>query len=218
MELLTILLALLLGALGGYAGFSFFHRRRRNEQALIRTESTVLLERIEKVFKVVLAEGHFSEIYDHRSDKEFLWILKVPKKALIVARAKVLVGFDFGKVAWRWVEGERKVVIDDLPPPEILSMDSDYKFYDIDQDSLLNPFTSKDYTNLLTDAKQVMHTQAIASELPKIATRQLHLLIDQLALSMNWQVEFRLDAAEQKQLTEKIGFGGDQATPPTLSS
>ncbi len=206
MEILTVLLALLLGALGGYGLFSLFHRRRRSEQALIRNESVVLLERVEKVFKVVLAEGHFSEIYDHRSDKEFLYVFKVPKKALIVARAKVLVGFDFAKVRLRWAEGERKLVVESLPPPEILSMDSDYSFYDIDQDTLLNPFTSKDYTNLLTDAKQVMHTKAIASELPKIAIKQLHLLLGQLALGMGWEVEFRLDAEEKKQLNEAVGF------------
>lgn len=206
METLAVLMALLLGALGGYGVFAFFNRQRRGESLLIRNESVVLLERIEKVFKVVLAEGHFSEIYDHRSSKEFLWVLKVPKKALIVAKAKVLVGFDFAKARFRWEEGSRKLIVEDLPPPEVLSVDSDYKFYDIDQDSLLNPFTSKDYTNLLTDAKQAMHTTAIASELPKIATKQLHLLIQQLALGMGWQVEFRLDSTEQKQLSEPVEF------------
>lgn len=206
MEILTVLIALLLGALGGYGLFSFFHRRRRNERQLIRNESVVLLERIEKVFKVVLAEGHFSEIYDHQSHKEYFYVFKVPKKALIVAKAKVLVGFDFAKVKLHWAEGERKLIVESLPPPEILSMDSDYKFYDIDQDNILNPFTSKDYTQLLVDAKQTMHTQAIASELPKIAIKQLHLLLSQLAIGMGWNVEFRLDAVEQQQLIEGIGF------------
>jgi len=43
-----------------------------------------MLERIEKVFKVVMAEENFTEIYDHSSKKEFMGFFKVNKKALVV--------------------------------------------------------------------------------------------------------------------------------------
>jgi hypothetical protein len=43
-----------------------------------------MLERIEKVFKVVMAEENFTEIYDHSSNKEFMSFFKVNKKALVV--------------------------------------------------------------------------------------------------------------------------------------
>ena len=43
-----------------------------------------MLEHIEKVFKVVMAEENFTEIYDHSSNKEFMSFFKVNKKALVV--------------------------------------------------------------------------------------------------------------------------------------
>jgi Protein of unknown function (DUF4230) len=197
----------LIGIAAGFGIFSVYNKFTSKEGTLIKNESTVLLEKIEKVFKVVLAEGHFSEIYDHTSEKEVLFGLhKLNKKALIVAKAKVLVGFDFAKVKIRWQEGTRTMIIEEFPEPEILSTDSDYKFYDIDQ-GMFNKFKNEEYTQLLSDAKQTMQTKAIASELPKIAKKQAIVMLSQMASSMGWNIDFQLPAKEeQKLLSESIGF------------
>ncbi len=188
----------LIGIAAGFGIFSVYNKFTNKEGMLIKNESTVLLEKIEKVFKIVLAEGHFSEIYDHTSEKEVLFGLHtLNKKALIVAKAKVLVGFDFAKVKVRWEEGSRKMIIEEFPEPEILSTDSDYKFYDIDQ-GLFNKFKNEEYTALLADAKQTMQNKAIASELPKIAKKQAVVMLTQMASSMGWDIDFRLPSAEQK--------------------
>ncbi|PWK24460.1 uncharacterized protein DUF4230 [Arcicella aurantiaca] len=190
----------LIGIAAGFGIFSVYNKFTNKEGMLIKNESTVLLEKIEKVFKIVLAEGHFSEIYDHTSEKEVLFGLHtLNKKALIVAKAKVLVGFDFAKVKVRWEEGSRKMIIEEFPEPEILSTDSDYKFYDIDQ-GLFNKFKNEEYTALLADAKQTMQNKAIASELPKIAKKQAVVMLTQMASSMGWDIDFRLPSAEQKLL------------------
>jgi len=190
----------LIGIAAGFGIFSVYNKFTNKEGMLIKNESTVLLEKIEKVFKIVLAEGHFSEIYDHTSEKEVLFGLHtLNKKALIVAKAKVLVGFDFAKVKVRWEEGSRKMIIEEFPEPEILSTDSDYKFYDIDQ-GLFNKFKNEEYTALLADAKQTMQNKAIASELPKIAKKQAVVMLTQMASSMGWNIDFRLPSAEQKLL------------------
>jgi hypothetical protein len=204
----------LIGAAAGFGVYAIYARMRGGEAQMIRNESTILLEKVEKVFKIVLAEGHFSEIYDHTSQKEYLFgLANSNKKALIVAKAKVLVGFDFAKVKMNWESGQRKMVIETLPEPEILSVDTDYKFYDIDQ-GLFNRFKNEDYTQLLSDAKQTMHTKAIASELPKIANKQLLVMLNQMALSMGWQMEYPLPAAEQqKLLNEPVSFEKKQNEP-----
>ncbi|MCU0470682.1 MAG: DUF4230 domain-containing protein [Arcicella sp.] len=199
LSLLNIIFCII-GIAAGFGIFAVYHKFTHKEGNLIRNESTVLLEKIEKVFKIVLAEGHFSEIYDHTSEKEVLFGLhKLNKKALIVAKAKVLVGFDFAKVKVRWQEGSRTMVIEEFPEPEILSTDSDYKFYDIDQ-GLFNKFKNDEYTALLADAKQTMQNKAIASELPKIAKKQAVVMLTQMASSMGWDIDFRLPSAEKKLL------------------
>ena len=190
----------LIGIAAGFGIFSVYNKFVHKEGTLIKNESVVLLEKVEKVFKVVLAEGHFSEIYDHSSQSEVLFgLTTVSKKALIVAKAKVLVGFDFAKVKIRWEEGSRRMIIEEFPEPEILSTDSDYKFYDIDH-GMFNKFKNEEYTALLADAKQTMQNQAIASELPKIAKKQAVVMLSQMASSMGWNIDFRLPAHEVKLL------------------
>ena len=65
-SILNILFCLI-GITAGFGIFSVYNKLTHKQGTLIKNESTVLLERIEKVFKIVLAEGHFSEIYDNSS-------------------------------------------------------------------------------------------------------------------------------------------------------
>jgi len=207
MEFLLFLVAIAVGGIAAWQIFDWMYGKKlRDNKEELRQESTLLLERIEKVFKVVMAEGYFTEIYDHSSKKEFMGFFKVNKKALVVSRAKVSVGFDFGKMKVKRDEATRKLVVEQFPEAEILSIDTDYKFYDIDQ-GWLNKFDHEDYTNILNKAKKVMQEKALISDLPKVANRQVGLMMNQLAASMNWEVEFKhLSISEQKRLVELVGF------------
>ncbi|MGF7216411.1 hypothetical protein GGR92_002576 [Spirosoma lacussanchae] len=196
MDFLTTVLLLLVGAGGGVALANAL--RTRAGITDIQRDSVLLLERIEKVCKVVMAEGYFSEIYNYQDQKKILYLLNDPKKAMIIAKSKVLVGFDFAKVRFRLPEtGEKKLVIESFPEPEVLSIDTDYKFYDI-QAGYLNHFNSADYTKILDDAKQAMNERAMQSDLPKIANNQIQYMMYQLASSMGWQLQ--LPEADQRRL------------------
>ncbi len=207
MEFLLFLVAIAIGGIAAWQIFNWMYGKKlRDNKEELRQESTLLLERIEKVFKVVMAEGYFTEIYDHSSKKEFMGFFKVNKKALVVSRAKVSVGFDFGKMKVKRDETTRKLVVEQFPEAEVLSIDTDYKFYDIDQ-GWLNKFSHEDYTNILNEAKKVMQDKALTSDLPKVANRQVGLMMSQLAASMNWEVEFKqLPISEQKTLAEFADF------------
>jgi Protein of unknown function (DUF4230) len=183
-------LAVFVGGIAAWQIFNWMYGSKlRDSKDQIRIESTVLLERIEKVFKVVLAEGYFTEIYDHNSQKDFMGFWKMNKKALVVTKAKVSVGYDFAKMQTRRDEKSRKLIIEKFPEPEVLSIDTDYKFYDIDQ-GLLNKFSNEDYTSILTEAKRVMHEKAMTSDLPLIARKQVDVMMRQLAASMNWDIDY----------------------------
>ena len=201
MDFLTTALLLIVGAGGGVALANALRRRSgRSDDSVtnVRRDSVILLERIEKVFKVVMAEGYFSEIYNYQDQKKILYLLNDPKKAMVIAKAKVLVGFDFAKVRFRAPEnGEKMLIIEAFPEPEVLSIDTDYKFYDI-QAGYLNHFSGEDYTKILDEAKQAMNERAMQSDLPKIANNQIQYMMYQLASSMGWQLQ--LPEAEQRQL------------------
>ena len=210
MDFLSITLLLLVGAGGGVALANMLRKNAVNNTA--KTDSIVLLERIEKVFKVVMAEGYFSEIYNYQDQKKILYVLNDPKKAMVIAKSKVLVGFDFAKVRFRAPEnGEKKLIIEAFPQPEVLSIDTDYQFYDI-QAGYLNYFNSEDYTKILDDAKRAMNERAMQSDLPKIANNQIQYMMYQLASSMGWSLQ--LPEAEQLKLeTLKERAEDDKAGP-----
>ncbi|WP_461133449.1 DUF4230 domain-containing protein [Spirosoma lituiforme] len=196
MDFFTTLLLLLVGAGGGVALAGTL--RKRAGVSNVRRDSVLLLERIEKVFKVVMAEGYFSEIYNYQDQKKILYVLNDPKKAMVIAKSKVLVGFDFAKVQFRTSDnGDKKLIIESFPAPEVLSIDTDYTFYDI-QAGILNHFSGDDYTQILDEAKRAMNERAMQSDLPKIANNQIQYMMYQLASSMGWQLQ--LPEAEQQKL------------------
>ena len=189
MTVFVFLIAVVVGGIAAWQIFTWVYGNKlRDNSDRIRQESTVLLERIEKVCKVVVAEGYFSEIYDHNSHQEFLLFWNTHKKALIVTRAKVSVGFDFAKMKTRRDPTSRKLIIEHMPPAEVLSIDTDYKFYDINQ-GWLSKFKHEEYTEMLFEAKRIMNEKALSSDLPAIANRQVNVMINQLAATMNWELE-----------------------------
>jgi Protein of unknown function (DUF4230) len=189
-EIFFFIIAILIGGFLAWYGFSWFYRKKLNPNAgLVTTvEANVLLEKIEKVFKVVLAEGYFSEIYDHNTKKDFFGLFEMKNKALVVAKAKVAVGFDFSKMKFEKDEKTRKLRVVEFAPAEILSIDTDYKFYDINQ-GLLSKFNNEDYTSILSEAKKMMHQKAMESDLPMIAANQVKVMMKELASTMNWELE-----------------------------
>ena len=212
MDFLTTALLLLVGTGGGVALANTL--RKRSGATDVRRDSVILLERIEKVFKVVMAEGYFSEIYNYQDQKKILYLLNDPKKAMVIAKSKVLVGFDFAKVRFRAPEnGDKMLIIEAFPEPEVLSIDTDYKFYDI-QAGYLNHFSGEDYTKILDEAKQAMNERAMQSDLPKIANNQIQYMMYQLAASMGWQLQ--LPEAEQRQLDALKAKAEDEAGLPKL--
>lgn len=191
MEFLLFIIALAVGSLASWQIFNWIYGKKiKDNSESIRVESNVLLERIEKVFKVVLAEGYFTEIYDHNSKKEFWGLFKSSNKALVVAKAKVSVGYDFSKMKFSRENSERKLVIEEFAPAEILSVDTDYKFYDLNQ-GLLSKFNNEDYTAILAEAKKMMQEKAQESDLPLIAANQVKVMMKQLAASMNWELDIK---------------------------
>ncbi|MCB0602817.1 MAG: DUF4230 domain-containing protein [Saprospiraceae bacterium] len=164
-------------------------------QALQKKEavtSTVLLERIQKVAKLITVEGHFSEIYDY---KDYYWADFSPfrKKALLRIKAKVSMGYDFSQFHAEADPKKLTITIDPLGEPEILSIDHDIDYYDISEGTF-NGFTSTDYTRLSEEAKNFIRHQAENSDLRQQAAEQGKDLMDLVTMMVEqagWKLEIR---------------------------
>lgn len=168
--LLLVVVAALVG-LSWYAGYKFTHG-----QAVEKTDVTVVLEKVKKVFKLVTVEGQISEIYTHQD--YYTWdIQPFRKKALVRVNAKVLVGYDFEKVVFNVDEESQTISISSFPEAEILSFEHDLDYYDITQGAF-NQFTTGDYNLINQKVKEYARTKALESDLLLTAEEQKDEILD----------------------------------------
>ena len=145
----------------------------------IEENSTVLLEKIQTVAKLITVEGYFSEVYNYKDYWGYDWGI-FRKKALMRVKAKVSVGFDLSKMKIEAIEEEKLVIISQLPQAEILSIDHDMDYYDL-KEGTFNSFTEQDYNKLQENAKKYIEAKARESELFDEAQAQGNQMIDLIA-------------------------------------
>lgn len=162
----------------------------QKSEKVVSEDSTILLEQIKQVCKLVTVEGQFAEVYDYKD----YWIYDVSflqKKALIRVKATVLVGFDLGQVHFENFPGEKKIKVSNLPKPQILSIDHSLDYYDITEGTF-NSFTAEDFTRLNETAKNQIRSKAEQSNLFSEATRRGTANLDLIRIfveGMGWTLE-----------------------------
>jgi len=195
-----IIVGLLLGIILTYWVYSFFRRRKRKEQT--KHQSTVLLEKIKSVCKLISVEGDFAEIYRYENSKEqFLNLFTSKKKALVVINAKTHIGYDLSKIHMHSDTERRTIFLRNFPPPEVLSISPELEFYDIRND-LFYAFTPKDLTELTKQAKQHILDKIPESVLMDQARKEAKeaiLIIEKLVEMIGWQLDYSaLEINEQE--------------------
>ena len=179
-------------------------------QKVTETSTDVLLERVRKVAKLVTVEGEFSEIYTHKDYYRFnVWPLQ--KKALLKVKAKVLVGFDLEKMTFQTYPEENRLVISELPEPEILSIEPEITYFDMYQGTF-NSFSEKELTSLNKKATDFIKSKAGENEtLKENAIKQGYevlKLIEMLARDAGWEVEYSKNNTIPEILKDSIKLKG----------
>ncbi len=198
---IMILLMLLLGLiLGGVITF-LASKKLVSEPSVITESSHTIAESMRKVFKVVSAEGHFNEIYNYEETTKLFNFIPSKKKALVIVQAKVLVGYDFEKFQWEVDEKNRKVRLLNFPAPEILSTETDYKYYNIEE-QFFNLFSKDDLAKVQQNSKQQVIEAAKKSHLPEVAAEQMRTLLTELLAGKNFLLENPAKISDSKNLID----------------
>ena len=188
---IEILIGLVLGAILSYWVYSFFRKKKRKE--ITRHQSTVLLEKIKSVCKLISVEGDFAEIYRYEQTKEqFLSLFKTKKKALVIINATTQIGYDLSKILMHADINRRTIVLTNFPEPEVLSITPEMEFYDIRND-LFNAFTPNDLTQITKEAKQHILDKIPDSGLLDKARREALeavLLIEKIVETIGWKLDY----------------------------
>jgi Protein of unknown function (DUF4230) len=188
-KIATAMLVLMLTFIAG--AWLVFNIMRPAGGKVVTEDSKILLEKIQKVCKLVTVEGTFSDIYSYQ-DYQYYDVSPFRKKALIVVNAKVLVGLDLSKAKFKTDEATKTLTISQIPTAEIMSIDPDLRYYDITEGTF-NQFSATELTTITRNAKKQIQEKAEKSELLKMANTQSNTLFDILEYTtkdMGWTLQY----------------------------
>ncbi|MDF4221204.1 MULTISPECIES: DUF4230 domain-containing protein [Maribacter] len=194
------ILGLVLGAIGMYWLFNFFKSKKSKE--ITTHQSTVLLEKMKSVCKLISVEGEFAEIYKYENVKDFMSLVSSKKKALVVIKAKAHIGYDLSKILMHADEGKKTIILDNFPQPEVLSIEPELEFYDI-KSGFFNFFAPDDLTKLNAEAKSHIREKIPESGLMDTARKealQTVLIMEKIVETIGWTLDYTALKIPQKQI------------------
>jgi len=170
----------------------------------IESDSSVLIEKIEEVCKLVTIEAHLAARHDEENNKTRTWYLPLPinitssKSASVEVEGKVLVGYDLQNIDIEADSINKIIILKNLPEPEILAIDHTLKYRDIEED-YFNTFSPKDFTDLNMRAKGVLKQRAIDTHLLEKAKEkgtEMLGVVEFMVKSAGWSIEFQQNLFE----------------------
>jgi hypothetical protein len=173
--------------------FTFKYCGDKREDKIVLQESSALIqEQIKNVGKLIVTEGHFSEVFNYKNSKDIFGdYFTSEKKALVVVNADVTIAYDLSKIEFEIDEASKTLTIIRIPDEEI-KISPDLEYYDIQAD-FLNPFEAKDYNDIKNIVKESLTKKLEKSDLKNNAKNRL---ISELAKfyiltnSLGWTLQY----------------------------
>ena len=169
-----------------------------------KEQSVILLEKMKSVSKLITVEGNMNEIMHFQDEKSSLLnMLSSKKKAIIMANAKIFIGFDMKKMRFEANADKRQIKVISFPEPEVLSMETHLDFYDI-QNGLFNKFDASELTDLNKKVKQNFTDKIPESDMlhsAKIKALDTLKVMEQMVSTFGWELKY-YKVSETKSLSK----------------
>ena len=187
--------------------FTFKYCGDKKEDEILLQEHTALIkEQVRNVGKLVVTEGHFSEVFTYKNSKAvFGDLLEAKKQAIVIVNADVTIGYDLTQLKYEVDEVNKTLRIVNIPKEEI-NINPDFEYYDIQAD-FLNQFEAKDYNNIKTTVQNSLMKKVEASDLKANAQNRL---ISELAKfyiltnSLGWTLEYNQNAIKSPEALQEL--------------
>jgi len=172
----------------------------KKDESNIEYNSNLIQQQILNVGKLIVTEGHFSEVLTYKDqDKYLMDLISFEKKALIVVNADVTVSYDLRQVKYDVDEKNKVITITNIPEEEI-KISPDIKFYDVNQ-SRFNQFTGDDYNKVNKTVKANLAKKIEKSTLKSNAKNRLVSELSKILIltnSMGWTLKFEGNVIEKE--------------------
>jgi lipopolysaccharide export LptBFGC system permease protein LptF len=177
---------------------------KKNDDEDISYNTNLIQQQIVNVGKLVVTEGHFSEVITYKNQQKYLLdMLSFEKKALVIVNADVTVAYDLHKMKYDIDEKNKTITIVSIPKEEI-KISPDIQFYDVEQ-SKLNPFTGDDYNKINKSVKANLANKIEKSSLKTNAQNRLISELSKILIltnTMGWKLQY-----EGKVIESEKDFG-----------
>src|SRR5690606_26083870 len=172
--------------------FAYRYIFNDKDKTILQENSALIQEQIKNVSKLVVTEGHFSQVFTYKNSKAiFANLVNVEKKALVVVNANVTVSYDLSQIQYELDESTKTLRILSIPKEEI-NINPDFEYYDVTAD-FLNPFEAEDYNKIKETVKGQLMKKVEASNLKSNAQNRLLSELSKfyiLTNSLGWTLEY----------------------------
>ena len=172
--------------------FGYRYVFNNNDKTVLQENSALIQEQIRNVSKLVVTEGHFSQVFTYKNSKAvFANLINVEKKALVVVNADVTVSYDLSQIQYELDEKTKTLKIISIPKEEI-NIHPDFEYYDISAD-FLNQFDAGDYNKIKDKIKGQLMKKVENSNLKSNAKNRLISELSKfyiLTSSLGWTLQY----------------------------
>lgn len=201
MRKLLYVLILVMVVLFGYRYFF-----NDNDKTILQENSALIQEQIKNVSKLVVTEGHFSQVFTYKNSKAiFANLVNVEKKALVVVNADVTVSYDLSQIEYELDEKSKTLKILSVPKEEI-NISPDFEYYDVTAD-FLNPFQAEDYNKIKNKVNAQLMKKIEASNLKSNAQNRLISELSKfyiLTSSLGWTLQYNGNSIQSSDELQNI--------------
>lgn len=199
------LLYLIVFVVLGVIAYKYFTSEKATATTEYNTE--LIQQQIKNVGKLVVTEGHFSQVMTYKDQQKYMMdLISFEKKALIIINADVTVAYDLRQVQYDIDEKNKTITIAGIPKEEI-KISPDIQFYDVEQ-STMNPFTGDDYNKINKKVKADLAKKIEKSSLKSNAKNRLVSELAKVLIltnSMGWTLQYKGEVVKNdKELEMKI--------------
>jgi len=181
---------------------------QRDDKITLQENTALIREQVKNVGKLVVTEGHFSEVFTYKNSKAvFGDLLEAKKQAIVIVNADVTIGYDLSKINYEIDELTKTLRIVNIPQEEI-KINPDFEYYDIQAD-FLNQFEAKDYNDIKETVQKSLMKKIEASDLKSNAQNRL---ISELAKfliltnSLGWTLEYNQEPIQSVEALDTLNF------------
>ena len=172
---------------------------RKKDEITLKENSALIQEQLNNVGKLVVTEGHFSEVFNYKNSKALFGdFIEAEKKALVVVNAEVTVAYDLSKIEYS-IDEENKILQITKIPKEEIKISPDFEYYDVQAD-FLNPFEAEDYNSIKETVKKALMRKMEKSELKLNAKNRLISELSKfyiLTNSLGWTLQYNNETIDK---------------------